>query len=426
MMKSFFSTRQIKVWVVLLLIFVFTENCGKKNHSYEKLTDKEIRKKISNNSFLKGAKIPDDINYRIGASHVAGKYFLTNEPFLIEGCKTIQNLGFKVVKLWFQGNSEESYPYNSEWKLDSNSTLVDIAQHPYFKTVFNLPFKTFVLSVGNQINIEKTLEQNITDYSDEENAMYQLAKYLYETYRNRDIVFIFQNWEGDWLLRGGTGPNAQWTPDFYPNDVEKRCETMINWFKARQAGVKHAREEAGITKCKIYHAIEVNKVIDCMKGIPGLTSNVLPYLETDLVSWSCYDALDDPIHLWQGIDFIRKKMKPTGAFLGTPIMIGEIGIPENEGTVFGIPEKEGKIITNQLIKRWDEAMSVFMAKDIPYVIQWEVYCNEPKDGRNDITVRSIDELRGFWLIRPDGTKSYCASYLTSLVQNAGATLNEEN
>ena len=74
---------------------------------------------------------------------------------------------------------------------------------------------------------------------------------------------------------------------------------------------------------------------------------------------------------------------------------------------------------DELIKRWDNAISVFLAQDIPYVIQWEVYCNEPKAGVKDTLVHTTDEMRGFWLIRPDGTESYSASYLKRLVQNAG-------
>ncbi len=425
-MKHFFAYRKINLLLAVICILAITASCHKKpeDKPTEELTDNEIRERIRNNRFLEGAEIPGDIHQRLGASHVAGKYYLTSEPFLIEGCKTIQNLGLGVVKLWFQGNPEGSYPYNSGWNLEPNPTLVEIARHPYFKTVFDLPIQTFALSVRSQVNLKKAWEQPETDYSEEENATYQLAKYLFETYSDRDITFIFQNWEGDWLLRGGTGPEAQWTMDFYPDNVEKRCEVMTHWFKARQAGVTRAREEAGETECKIYHSIEVNKVMDCIKGIPGLSADVLPQVETDLVSWSAYDGMADPLNLWRGIDFIRENMKPTGAFPGTPVMIGEIGIPENQGTVFGIPEEEGEIVTEALLKRWDGAMAVFMAKDIPYVIQWEVYCNEPKDGVRDTTVRTRDELRGFWLIRPDKTESYCASYLKSLVQNAGGVISK--
>jgi len=45
---------------------------------------------------------------------------------------------------------------------------------------------------------------------------------------------------------------------------------------------------------------------------------------------------------------------------------------------FGIPSSAGKISKDELIKRWDRAISVFLVENIPYVIQWEIYCNEQK------------------------------------------------
>lgn len=402
-------------WSVSLAMFWPITGKAQTN-SFQKLTDKEIYRLIELNSPLTGAKVPDNMNFRLGAAHVAGKYSLTGSPYLIEGCKAIENLGFKTVKLWFQQNPAADYPYHSNWNLSERASLVDMAMHPYFKTVFDMPFKTFALSVRAEVDLRQAMEQNETSYLAEENAMYKLAKYLLETYRNRDIEFIFQNWEGDWLMRGGTGTDAQWTAAAYPANVDKRIKVMINWFKARQAGVDRARKEAGNTKCKIYHAIEVNKVLDCMNGVPGLALNVLPKVKVDMVSWSCYDGLENPADLWRGINFIKENMKPTGEFPGNPIMIGEIGIPENSGSVFGIPAKEGRIVKEQLIKRWDNAMAIFIAQNIPYIIQWEIYCNELKDGPKDQSLPKADLMRGFWLIRPDGTESYAASYLKSIIQ----------
>src|SRR5690606_16082929 len=157
-------------------------------------------------------------------------------------------------------------------------------------------------------------------------------------------------------------------------------------------------------------------------GIPTLTSDVLPNVKTDLVSWSCYEGLSDPLYLWQGIDFIKDNLKSTGEFSKMPIMIGEIGIPENEGSVFGIQSQNGIINKQDLIERWDQAMSVFIYKNIPYIIHWQIYCNEIKKGEPQSTVYTNDQLRGFWLIRPDGTKSHSAEYLTQIMHNAGKSI----
>ena len=112
------------------------------------------------------------------------------------------------------------------------------------------------------------------------------------------------------------------------------------------------------------------------------------------------------LDLWRGIEYIKENMKLTGVFPDTPVMIGEIGIPGNQGTIFGIPEQVGKIVKDELVKRWDNAIFVFLAQDIPYVIQWGGYCNEHKAGVKNTLVHTTDEMRGFWLIRPDNTYSF--------------------
>lgn len=410
----------IATTAIVKIVLLFSIPCMAQPDINEgELTTDGINTLLVQNSPLHGAAIPADIGSRLGASHVAGKYYLSDAPYLIEGSKAIRDFGMGTIKVWFQETPAIDYPYRSDWDLNGRVSLVEMATHRYYKALFDMPFKTFALSVRGEIDLNQAMNASVTDYTEEEQAVYELAKHLLQTYRDRNVVFILHNWEGDWLMRGGTDAAAQWTATFFPDDVKKRSKVMINWFKARQAGISRARDEAGKTNCKVYHAIEVNKVLDGRKGIPSLASDVLPHVNTDMVSWSCYEGLADPVELWRGIDYIKEKMKPTGEFPAVPIMIGEIGIPENEGTVFGIAEENGVINKDELIKRWDMAMSVFITRDIPYIIHWQLYCNEVKAGVQKSSVYTIDQLRGFWLIRPDGTASYSASYLSSLIQNAG-------
>lgn len=37
------------------------------------------------------------------------------------------------------------------------------------------------------------------------------TKYLLEKYNERELKFILHNWEGDWIMRGGTGDYARWS-----------------------------------------------------------------------------------------------------------------------------------------------------------------------------------------------------------------------
>lgn len=71
-------------------------------------------------------------------------------------------------------------------------------------------------------------------------------------------------------------------------------------------------------------------------------------------------------------------------------------------------------------------MGVVFAMQIPLVVQWELYCNEPKDGTKQLRhPRRADELKGFWWIRPDGSLSYGGNYLSTLLKFAGTKLPAE-
>jgi hypothetical protein len=162
--------------------------------------------------------------------------------------------------------------------------------------------------------------------------------------------------------------------------------------------------------------------MDSMDGIPGLANYVLPAVETDMVSWSCYDAMvndttENGVNLYKGIEYLRNQMKPTEVMNGERLVfLGEIGVPEQR--------YENLMDQPSVIHNWDVYMGVCIALDIPYIIQWELFCNEPKNEelRRLHETRTRDEMRGFWLIRPDGTKSFVGEYFDLLMNNAGGRI----
>ncbi len=407
----------------LLIIFIIS-NCLAQSTKSKVLTDEQITAVIEKRRPLKGAKVPADMKARLGATHVAGKYYFTSEPYIIEGSRKLSEMGYGVLKLWFRKNPG-GYPYNSNWNLPKEITLKELAQHPYYAACFDMPFSTIALSVDGA-GIRTTDESAAA----EEKEIYDLTKYLLEKYKDRNVTFIIHNWEGDWMMRGGTGDQGRWSRnpgqvvkavdgDRYtvkvPDDSMQRVNAMVKWYQARQQGVNKARAEAKNSKCKVYHAIEANKVMDSMEGIPGIVNYVLPRVETDMVSWSSYDGMDPKgIKLYRGIDYIRWNMRPTKEMRGKKVVfLGEIGIPEQRYE--GLTEK------GPVQERWDTFIGVCIAQKVPYVIQWELYCNEPKNEelRKLVDVRKTDEMRGFWLIRPDGSMSFAAEYFDKLLRNAG-------
>lgn len=378
----------------------------------------KILKKIEAHKPSNGAVIPNNIKERLGATHVDGKYYFTDEPYLIEGAKKLYDLGFGVCKLWFYKDAG-GYKYNSNWNLPKNITLKELAQHPYYREAFEVPFSTFLLSTSGS-GVKDMLKVTEEGLQKEEQEYYELTKHFLQEYKDRKVEFILHNWEGDWIVRGGVGREAQWGRVDPTTDVEQRFLSMQKVFTARQNGVSKARAEVKESQCKVYHAIEVNKVIDAMYGVPTLATKVLPYVAVDMVSWSAYDATDfdkTGFDLYKGIDFLRSKIKPTDYVKKPIVFLGEIGIPE-------MATKEQP---QEFKERWDTYLAVCLAQKIPYMVQWELYCNETAKDVEKINqpnfTKSNTDLNGFWLVKPDGTMGYAMHYFDKVLKNAGRKLN---
>ena len=357
------------------------------------------------------AKLPADFCDRVGATHVDGKYFFGGEPFLVEGAKRLLAMGTRLGKFWFQPLMiEGSYRFNHRWP--KCATLTELARTEYFRQVFEMPFRTIMLECMSPRELEGERGLSWRDgsqsagYFDTVSAEYEeLTAHLYRTYRDRRVTFILQNWEGDWILRGGGG--RDWKVP--PADWKLRCEGMARWFAARQAGVSRARAAHGAgASCVVAHAAEVNKVAEGLQGVPNLVRNVLPQVEVDLVSYSAYDGMKTPQLFWRMLAEIRKHTR-TGALYGPgAVCVGEIGIPEVRA-----PER--------IAERWDELMGVMLAAKVTHIAQWELYCNEFQDRKHPPKLPVTDGalLNGYWLVKPDGSLSETGAWFQQQWRRAG-------
>ena len=391
---------------ILLFLAVLLFGQGK---STRPLTDQEILEKIKKSRPLNGGPVPTKLKDMLGATHMDGGYYFTDEPYIIEGAKKMNELGYGILKLWFskaEGN-QGGYRFNSDWKLTRTMTLKELAEHPYYKEVFAMPFKVIALNINEGYGRASKDDQSPT-LKRIEQEFYELTKHLLTEYKDRDLTFILEMWEGDWTLRGGTGPETKWKEVGVPQDAPVRVKNFIDWTVARQNGVNRARTEIKKSKCKVYHAIEVNRVFDGLEGIPTLTTDVLPKVQIDMVSWSTYDGRTaDGLLMYKGIDIIRDHLKPTPYMKGEKVVfVGEVGKPENINNE-----------TRESIREfWDLNMGVYLAQKVPYIIHWELFCNEVKVGpRLQDSNKKIEDMRGFWLIRPDGTKSWAQEYFDELL-----------
>lgn len=333
-----------------------------------------------------------EMNERLGVTHTGGKYCLTTEPFIIEGARKINSLGIKTVKFFLSKDMSKQFPYNSDWSATKDKSWVEIVSSPYFEEVFKMDFKTIVFNITDH---NQQLSKPDVDFTESSKEIGDLARYLLVKFKDRDITFIIKNWEGDWILRSNDKEDNAWAN--VPADKKAlRCENFIKWINARQEAIDAAVNENTDSKCKVYQALEANKVISTMNGLPSVANSVLPYVKVDLVSWSSYDGLTSANTVKTGIDYLAKMHLKKGRFPGNQtVMIGEIGFQEN-------------MVNFNVDERMRAIYDACIEKEVPYIIYWEVYCNEPKnsaDKDNFYPMKTADEMKGLWLYRPDGSES---------------------
>ena len=337
--------------------------------------------------------MPNDLRDVVGCTHVAGRYNFTDKDFLNEGADVLLELGTRVIKLWFTPNPGKGYSFNSKWP--EVKTLVELANTPYYRNVFSKPFKVYILETfppGQGLG-ELLKGMTAEDKKKVSDRMYEFAKYLLTQYKGSGKTFVLQNWEGDWMLT-----NPQFTKDPDPAAIQ----AMADWLNARQDGVDRARAEVGTHNVMVAHAAEANLVARAMEGKASVTNDVLPKTHCDLYSYSAWDTQRDPKKFKAALDYLAKKAPDSKLFGSKNVYLGEFGAPENN---VGGPEKQLEITKS--------AVETALDWGARYVVYWELYCNEPA-GEYEGRPKNSD-CRGFWLIRPDGTKAAVYSYFKEML-----------
>ncbi len=354
-----------------------------------------------------GVALPATNAEIIGSSHTRPIYYFGTEDCLNEGADFLLGMGSKVIKIWYYYGNETPdvmYPWNSTWDTNVNS-LVEGLEQPYIKEFFAKPFKTFVLNVAAFAN-----KNNIYYWKDgiskaqedqEEEEFYQFTKALLAKYAGTGKTFILQMHEGDWHTRGNVDANTPASAAIHAN--------MVKWLNARQRGVTKARNESKAPNVAVYHAAEINIVLNSMNnGQQNMVNAVLPYTNLDLVSYSAYDsclkpAWGDNHSFLDAVRYIKEKMPDSPSHGDNNVYIGEFGIPENEFT----PQQIQDVMKN--------TVNVGLSENCPYIIYWQVYDNERKYQNTPIPIHANYEARGFWLKRPNGTNSWHYNYLKSKI-----------
>jgi len=140
-----------------------------------------------------------------------------------------------------------------------------------------------------------------------------------------------------------------------------------------------------------------------------MVNSVLPHTNMDLVSYSGWDATTerykDPNVLREALNFIAANAPDSPDFGNRNVYLGEFGMPAD---VFSIEQIQQAI---------PNAVQTALDWGCPYIVYWQLYCNELKNRKQKLPVSRNNDMRGFWLIRPDGSKTWTWEYFYNLLKS---------
>ena len=315
-------------------------------------------------------------NYILGTHTIGAHYQFTEKTRLLETAEVIRGMGSNIIKFRLGPDfNKRNYAGPDPGKY---STLTELARdEPSIRTVFNMPFYYYFMWVRTMQPVRWSDPEGYSekDAEIEYREIYDLACHLLKTYDGSGKAFYFGHWEGDWLLVNGF--NAQQDP------IPHRVENMIKWLNNRQRAVDDAKRDTPHKDVEIYHYSEVNQVVKGLNGKPCCTTEVLPHVIVDCVSYSAYDAQKDPEQLLPAaLNFIEKHLPQKSGVPGRRVFIGEFGYKAKGNG----PELQK---TRSL-----ELARIAVEWGCPFVLYWQLYDNEFENGR----------YNGFWLIDHTGEK----------------------
>jgi hypothetical protein len=254
---------------------------------------------------------------RIGGIHWGSKPITNKVDHLEEGANIVKFLGLSSIKIYIGHKSDITY--NTNYK---NIYPKDIINQNNYQKLLQMNWEKVVLVYNGTDNYgswkkscEKTFENIINENA---KVIYDLAKELGKYPRTK---FIITNWEGDCMI------NKDKNKDTY--------NKFLLWVKARQEGVSKARKDFNIDN--VFHGIEVNFVRQSLFNHPSVLTEVVPFVNTDYLSYSCYDCRNN-IEFEENLNLIKK-------LCNRPIIIGEFGsgvqistIEETQSYFFGMLE----------------------------------------------------------------------------------------
>jgi len=301
----------------------------------------------------------EHFDYVLGTQTFGPSYQFTSAPPVVETARAIGTLGSNTIKFELKST------------VGGERTLTEIARDdPTASAVLNMPF-IYTLMWAYPMAAKARLFDPAT-LGTEYRELYDLTRYLRQTYGGTGRVFFLGNWEMDNHL---TGSRKQ----------EPSSELLANvaaWVDRRQQAVDDAKRDTPGSDVQVYYYLEVNLVWDAIAGRPRAANIVLPETRVDYVSYSAYDSLlpDPEQKLPRALDYLQSQLQPKDGISGKRVFIGEYGFPADRY----LPREQ-----DALSRR---VMRTGLEWGCPFVLYWEMYNNEVRHGHQ----------RGFWLIDDKG------------------------
>jgi hypothetical protein len=183
------------------------------------------------------ARPVEHFNYVLGTQTFGPSYHFTAAPSVVETAGAIAALGSNTIKFQLKPTA------------DGEQTLAEIARSdPVIKTVIDMPFANLLMWVYPPATRARLFDSATlgTEYSE----LYDLTRYLRQTYSGTGKVFFLGNWEMDNHLT--TSRKKEPSPEL--------LRDVTAWVATRQRAVDDAKRDTPGADVGVYYYLEVNLV----------------------------------------------------------------------------------------------------------------------------------------------------------------------
>jgi hypothetical protein len=379
--ESRISLKKVTIPIALLLITICCAIL---------LNTRSRKNRIGTAHLHRGIVVPSATPQRFGLYNWNIDAPLCTPPcdLLNYGAARVEATGSRTIRVYLGPSQSTSYRLN----LPSGATLVQIAQHAAYNTLFTNPaFDVYLLTTYSKADNANNWADGFTtiEYAAEREEVRALGDYLLGNANFAGKTFIILNWEGDNAMAPVRNKRIAW-------------DAYRNWIQSRADGVTLARSDYPGSTAKLFSGLEFNAVETngrtcgttlAQTGEDPVTTDpykyrcvvdyVAPNVTVDYYSYSAWSGIAGKIGnpaaslkvlLKSALDIALNKVKALRPTIDQPnFMIGEFGFPR---------ELYGECNAANYINEIFDAVSPIDPEAFhpSFVILWQILDNAPVYG----------------------------------------------